>query len=465
MTDLPNSPHREWTGRALERIRAWGRAVVLGAFHCALILLLSASPLWAQSNGKGSIYSRFGVGTLIEFSSSQTKAMGGGGYALRSLNYNPDANPALWSDQVYTRLSGSVSYETISAKDSRGNTGQLTSGNVEAVKFNFPISERTLGVGLSFQPFSRTNYNVIQSGTVEVGPTRREATYNTEFTGSGGLHRLRGGVGYRVNEILSLGASADLLFGILESQRRTSFDENAPNLRNVVVSDGTRLTGLTGTFGGHLALVDVLRPDDALSIGMAITLPASLSGEQVRTLDEDLARDTLTSRDGEVTLPWQSRLGVAYQPNERWTVVIDGLYEPWSNFSSTFPASAGETTPGRFPVGGEQILVDRWRFSAGAEVVPAGEDQLAGYFSQVAYRMGAYVERMYVRPVPETDLHIFAATAGMSLPTSLSGTRIDLNAEAGIRGKTSNSLVRDAFVGVSLHLNFGERWFKRRKLR
>jgi hypothetical protein len=116
-------------------------------------------------------------------------------------------------------------------------------------------------------------------------------------------------------------------------------------------------------------------------------------------------------------------------------------------------------------VGGSGTLADRWRLSTGAEVVPAGTDNLAGYFAQVAYRFGGYVEHIYVRPDEQTDLYEFAATAGVSLPTSLAGTRIDLNTVVGTRGRTSSTLVRDTFYGVSLHVNFGERWFQRRKLR
>ncbi|MCS4121457.1 outer membrane protein transport protein [Salinibacter ruber] len=442
----------------------FSRLLFLGT--CAAVILLAApSPAQAQSNGEGTIYSRFGMGSLLEFSSSQSDAMGGGGYALRSLNYNPDANPALWSDQVFTRLSGSAAYRSTSVEDAQGDSGRLSSGSVQALQFNFPLYERSLGVGISFQPYSRSNYSRTKSGSADIpiSGERSEVPFETEFSGSGGLHRLRGGLGYRINDMLSVGATADLLFGTLERRRRTTWA--APQLRNTIVSDGVQLSGLTSTLGGHLALADVFAEDDAFSIGASVTLPANLSGEQYRTLDEDLARDTLSTERGDVTLPWKGRLGLSYQPNARWTVVLDGAFAPWSTFSSDFSTGASETVPSRFPAGGPGTLADRWRLSTGAEVVPAGDDQLAGYFAQAAYRFGGYAERMYVRPDQETTLYEFALTAGISLPTSLSGTRIDLNTTAGTRGTTTNSLVRDRFFGVSLHVNFGERWFQRRKLR
>ncbi len=448
----------------LVRMPGFSRLLFLGT--CAAVILLTApSPAQAQSNGEGTIYSRFGMGSLLEFSSSQSDAMGGGGYALRSLNYNPDANPALWSDQVFTRLSGSAAYRSTSVEDAQGDSGRLSSGSVQALQFNFPLYERSLGVGISFQPYSRSNYSRTKSGSADIpiSGERSEVPFETEFSGSGGLHRLRGGLGYRINDMLSVGATADLLFGTLERRRRTTWA--APQLRNTIVSDGVQLSGLTSTLGGHLALADVFAEDDAFSIGASVTLPANLSGEQYRTLDEDLARDTLSTERGDVTLPWKGRLGLSYQPNARWTVVLDGAFEPWSTFSSDFSTGASETVPSRFPAGGPGTLADRWRLSTGAEVVPAGDDQLAGYFAQAAYRFGGYAERMYVRPDQETTLYEFALTAGISLPTSLSGTRIDLNTTAGTRGTTTNSLVRDRFFGVSLHVNFGERWFQRRKLR
>lgn len=447
-------------------MRAQGaRQLLLVGALLATGLMLSAPPVQAQSNGEGTIYSRFGIGSLTSFSSSQSQALGGGGVALRTLNYSPDANPALWSDQVLTRLAGGASVHSTSSTDNSGSSGQLTSGNFQAFQFNFPLYERKLGFGLSFQPYSRSNYQISRT---ELDPEDTEFAHRVDFSGSGGLQRLRGGLGYRINDVLSVGATADLLFGVIESQRQTTWLENTQAFRDVLVSDGVQISGFTSTLGSHLALADIFAEDDALSIGASVSLPASLSGERFRTLDQNLeaiAPDTLSNRNGNIELPWKAQLGVSYQPNATWTFVADGSFEPWSNFSSDFPGGATDTAPIRFPVGGTSTLTDRWRISTGAEVVPAGEDQLAGYLSQVAYRLGGYVEHLYVRPDKQTDLYEFAVTAGFSLPTSLSGTRIDLNTRAGTRGTTSNSLVRDTFIGFSLHINFGERWFKRRKLR
>lgn len=446
------------------------RAGTCSWLFVVLALLLGSGSAHAQSNGDGSVYSRFGLGTLQDFSSSQSAAMGRGGFALRSLNYTPTANPALWSDQVFTRLSGGAYYQNIQSTSGEGQSSELAAGTLEALQFSFPIYSRSLGVTLSFQPYTQYNYRTRRSGSLPVQVTPddvADADYDVNFRGGGGLHRFRGGLGYQVTEALRVGAGLDVLFGIIENQRNTEFGQ-AP-LRNIRLKDATRLSGVGGTIGAHLALADVLSSDDNLSIGGAVTLPATLTGDRVLTLTESqsVAPDTLSvggqsSIDGSVSLPLRSRFGVAYQPNARWTFTADGVFEPWSSFSSTF-SQRGPLS--RFPVGGEQTLTDRWRVSLGSEVLPAGSDQFSGYLANVAYRLGAYTEQLYVQPDGRTNVQMYAVTAGFSLPTSIPGTRIDLNLEAGTRGTTDGTLVRDNFYRVGLHVNFGERWFQERRLR
>jgi hypothetical protein len=437
---------------------------------CASLLAACPATLWAQSTGDGSIYSRFGIGLLKDFSSSRSQALGGGGYALRSLNYNPVGNPALWSDQVFTRANLGASFQTVSASDDENQTSQLTAGNLESIQFSFPLYERTLGVGLAFQPYSRSNYKTVRQGRIATGPNRADTlTYTTRFEGLGGLQTVRGGFGWRINDVVRVGASLDVIFGIIESQRSTRLSRpgisgTPSGARDAVLTDGTRLSGITGNVGGHLSFSNVLTDDDALSLGLSFSLPTTLSGERVRTIDESLARDTLgTEVNGDMELPWKVQGGLAYHPDERWSLVLDGLYAPWSTATSDFDTDG--TTPSRFPVGGTDTYTDRWRVSVGAEVVPGGNDQLASYFGRTGYRLGAYAEKLYVRPDLETDVHVLAATGGLSLPTSVAGTRIDLNTSVGTRGTTEDNLVRDLFYRFSLHVSIGERWFQERKLR
>ncbi|WP_228702772.1 hypothetical protein [Salisaeta longa] len=419
-----------------------------------------AAPARAQSAGSGTIYSRYGIGSLQDFSSSQSDAMGGGGYALRSLNYTNFANPALWSDQVYVRAAAGITYRAVRARDGRGGINTLQTGNIRGLQFSLPLITRELGFGLAYRPYSQYNYAAGRTGALTLDRSGETVPYQVQFEGQGGLHQIRTGLGWRVSEWLSLGATVDGLFGILESQRITTFQDARFN--RSVVTNATRLWGLSGTAGVHITLADVLAANDALSIGTSVTLPTALSGRQERSTGQSLSREPVGgSVKSDVTLPWKARLGVSYQPDARWTIVADGSFAPWSNVGNPFPARVASG----FPVGGADTFTNRWRASAGAEILPAGEDNLAGYFARTAYRFGMYAERLYVSPAPSVNLNEYALTAGISLPTGGSGTRIDINTIVGTRGTTQQNLVRDTFYGVSLNVSIGERWFLERKFR
>lgn len=436
------------------------------ACSLAVVVLLCTLPATAlaQSNGNGTIYSRFGLGELKTFASPQAQAMGGGGAGLRSLNYTSFSNPALWSDQVLTRFTIGANVLETNARDGSGTRSQLVAGTLNAVQFSFPIYARKLGFSVGYHPYSLMNYRVVRRSQepFQFGPEPTDTTdYAVDYQGRGGIQQVSGGLGWRLSNAISIGASVDALFGILEESRQTTI---GPGFAPINFTDATRLSGFSGTFGALLTLADVFSGDDALSLGGSFMLPTTLDGRRVRTLGESLNRDTIgTVVEGSMDLPWRARAGLTYKPSNSLTITADGLYAPWSSVESTFDGAASGPNP--FPVGGGTLLNDRWRLSGGFEYLPAGNDQLASYFYRAAYRLGGYYEQTYAAPVAGETIDVRAITAGISLPTTLSGTRLDLDIEAGIRGTTSRNLVRDVFYGVSINVNVGERWFQERKLR
>ena len=436
-----------------------GTGLLLLAF---LLLSVAGGPSAAQAQqtgGDGSIYSRFGVGELHSFSSAQAQAMGGGGLALRSLNYVGFANPALWSDQELTRLNIGAHYQQLAVRNAEDQTSRLSKGALQAVHFSFPLYANKLGLGIGFRPYSRVEYRVQTDSLSLEDP--RDTRYQLQYTGEGGLQEISAGLGYRLGDALSLGVRADVIFGILENQRRTRFSN--PFFSPTTLSTRTRVAGVTGTAGALLSLSDVLLDEDVFSVGASFTLPARLSGERVRTLGENLSRDTLAIggrlvEEGALTVPLSAALGFSYKPSGRWTLVADGRYEPWSQAESDFATS----------LPGFEALRDRMRVSAGAEFLPAGENANETFFKRTAYRLGGYFEQSYLGAAAvsaSTGINTMALTGGLSFPTSIYGTRIDVGWKVGTRGTTTDNLVRDLFYGVSLNVNLGERWFQRRKLR
>ncbi len=419
--------------------------------------LLLPLPVIGQTADDGSVYSRYGIGELRSSGSSRAMALGGGGTALWSPQYASFGNPASWSQHVLVHAAAGVRFEGLQTTDATNGRKLLRSGALDALQFGIPLKSNQLGMGISFEPFSRMNYAVTTQGSLIIDPRTGTATiYRLRHGGSGGLQRLRAGIGVRPSSWLTLGISADYLFGITEETRRTTFASVAYAETNI--STSTRMRGVTTTVGTIVRLTEVFGDRDRLSFAGSVTLPATIHANRALTLGESLNRDTLgTKITGDMTLPSRIQAGASYSIDDRWTTTADLLYEPWESFESDL-ALAG------YAPGKSSTLRNRVRYSGGLELLPAGTNQLEPYLARIAYRLGFYVDGLYAPPTSTADINTRALTAGLSLPALRPGTRIDLTFQLGTRGSHAPGLVRDRFLGLSITVNVGERWFVKRRL-
>ena len=417
-------------------------------------------------NNYGSIYSRYGLGERFDYSSSQSEMLGGASVSLRDGSYTGLTNPSLWADQTVTTFSASVGVAGLRATDaSTTEASRATAGDVAGLQLGFPILPARLGVALAYRPYSRVRYRSATPGTFFSPIDTTGYTVNRE--GDGGLQRISAGLGARLGAGIQVGASADVIFGTFEYLQRTEFDRSSIYLETRQ-AQATQVRGVTATFGAAGTARHLAGEGDALTVAGAITLPTSLSGSRTFTLGESLDRDTLASvTDGSMTLPLLARAGLTYRSGARWLLSADALYEPWSSFSSTLPVGGFEPATGT--TAEQSLLQDRFRVGGGFEVTPAGGSRNAGLLRRASYRIGAYGERGLVAPQASatategTDVMTYALTGGVSLPNRITGARLDLGVEVGTRGSTEGVLVRDSFIRGTFTLNFGERWFIRRR--
>ena len=416
-------------------------------------LLLAGGAHAQGQNNYGSIYSLYGLGERAEPTSSQGAMLGLSGTSVRS-NYTSLTNPALWSDLAITTFSAGASLTTVRAEDATTSaTSVASAGDLSAVHLGLPIMPGRLGVTLSYGPYSRVNYRSTSDDSLMVEGDM--IPYEINLEGAGGLQQFSAGLGVRIGRVLQVGASGDIIFGTEEYLQRTDF--GASFFDETRESQATRISGLTGTLGAAATARSLANDGDALTVGAALTLPTNLSLTRTRTLGESLDRDTLTTQlDGDATLPLLLRGGLTYQTGQRWLATVDGLYEPWTAFESTLPFGGYDSAAG------QNLLRDRLRIGGGVEVTPAGRDLRASLPSRTAYRLGGYAERGLYAPTG-SDVTTLALTGGLSVPNRFTGARFDLGFEVGTRGSTDGVLVRDTFLKGTFTLNFGERWFVRRR--
>ncbi|MFT4603509.1 MAG: hypothetical protein ACI9W4_000224 [Rhodothermales bacterium] len=424
-----------------------------------LILLstLTGSVAFAQQEGEGSVYSRFGLGQLLPHYASKSYALGGEGLAYNSVTFTNLANPASLSDQGLVRLSGGMRFEGVETTDALDVQSKLSSSSFDGLTLGIPLIPNKVGVALGFSKMSQVGYLIDVVKPLDLGDAFDSGeNFGARFQGSGGLNRISTGVGYRLNRVLSLGLRTDVIFGLIEDVQETVFQDARYVDAKVVRS--TRLVGATLGLGGRLSLRGLLRESDFLNLALTIDLPTTLDGTRVVAEGRGITADTLRSEvTGSTKIPLSVGVGVLYQPSAKISLNADLRFEPWSNFSSelNFPGYA---------VGGQANTNDRLRISGGIEYFPAGRDLLASVVARTAYRLGAFTESGYISPDAGKRVNSYGITSGVSLPTLNAGTRIDINLDVGTRGTATGSLVRDRYFRIGLNINFAERWFARRQL-
>jgi len=426
-----------------------------GVLLLASLLFLLPAGSAAQSTRPGSVYSRYGIGERIDGFSTRAPSMGGMGYALGGGGFTSLGNPSLLADLLLTRASVGMQFDNLRITDAAGETSEVSSGDLSGFSLGIPLIAGKLGMALGLSPYSRIGYRIYTESSfddVEGEPIE----YGRYLEGNGGLDRAALAFGYSLSSRIAVGVRAEFMFGIIEDVRRTSFF----NFRyeDVRLSESTRLRGFGLGVGARAKFPSLFREGDLASVGVALDFPSHLTGERVLMSGEAIDPDTLDAGiDGSVDLPVGIGVGLAWQSGPKFVAIADARYEPWSSFESSF------ILPG-YNAGDGGRLEDRVRVSGGFEFYPAGRDLLAGFFRRTAYRLGAFYEQSYATPVPETRINSYGLTGGMSFPTLIPGTRVDVHVEVGNRGSTKDMLIQDRYLRIGVSLNFADRWFVRRRL-
>lgn len=219
-------------------------------------------------------------------------------------------------------------------------------------------------------------------------------------------------IGYKINDIISIGAGFVYAYGKVDLKRALYFNE----------ASTVELSGTTGNIGYNVGVM--LRPIDNLSIGIdyrskilmkmeggdaTFKVPASLSGSVPAE----------NKFDAELPMPANLDLGISYAFNEKFSLALEVNWVMWSTYdtlSFTFEEqndNLGSDNPRKYKdsfitrIGGQYRLNDMFTFRAGAYYDPSPTDD--DHFN------------------PETvSLNTVAWTLGMSImPTD--GLSIDLS--------------------------------------
>ncbi|HQW06993.1 MAG: hypothetical protein IPH05_18265 [Flavobacteriales bacterium] len=437
--------------------------------------LLAPQALLAQAQqGSGSPYSAYGLGELSGTGQVSQAMMGGLGVAVVDPVSVTYTNPASYAFLQRTTFEQGLVVRS-SKYSSSGTESNGRQVGLLGLTLGVPFGNGKWGMALGLAPMSTVGYNI--STTSQPSDV---AGVRYQYTGDGGLNRAFLGMGRTLLEKrdslynghrLSVGANLGYVFGRIEESRKVYYPSglgyyNSSIFSSLVVRDPVANLGIQ--FQGDLRKRRT--SDDRAThflVGAAFELPANLSAQRtdlVNTFAQsssgvEFPIDTsfiAIGSKGSVGLPLGIGLGLTVF-NLHWTVSAEVKQRDWRKLTVSVE---DYTLPSQ--------LASSTSYMLGASFRPAGE-RGGTFWERTTYRAGARFNDDYL-VVDGHQLQEIGMSFGLSLPVmgSITRSRLNLGAELGERGTTSDGLLRERyaawFIGLTITPDIRENWFKKRRI-
>lgn len=385
-------------------------------------------------------YSRYGYGILSDNASSMQRSMGGVGYAMNSGRQINVMNPASYAamDSLTFLFDMGVDVTSLWSKEYDKREQQF-GGGLDYITLQVPIMKR-LGASVGLLPYSSVGYsfgNKIDNGS----ETRTgDGSLNQLYLGVGGSPFKGFGVG--VNVAYLFGTTSNVLYGITDGGSTTVFQ------RSMKVRDWRIDIGAQYSF--------MPTRDDRLTFGVVYSPKKDMHGDVYGVYYDSSASgavpDTInlgdTKMNGRYSTPETWGAGISWS-RRTFQLEADFTYQPWSK-AKFGKLEHFETTD----------FADRYRAAFGGQWQP---DARGGYFRRIAYRIGAYWNRDYLK-VMGNNVRDLGLTVGFGLPVPGFKSQLNIGIEYRNRRATPQKLIEENYLNVTIGINFNEMWFRKAKI-
>jgi len=446
-------------------------------------------------------YSRYGIGDISGKGFGQGFALGGTNIALQNdttpMFFVNTGNPASYANVRLTTAELGACYNRTTLS-SAVEKHTLHSAALSYVSLAFPF-KRWWGGSFGLIPYSSVGYNVSDHKEIDnVGGV------DYLYSGSGGINQLYLGNGIKplyglprmfvnskkyerlklekneaeINKILkrrrnlqglSVGMNASYLFGSFENTRRSIFDPST-NFFNTKTGITTRVADAYLDYGVQYSFIlDSLKGRDLkenvkLAFGATFAAQTDISAQidslsvsfLYNSIGTEIPKDTIELTEntkGSITFPLTFGFGASIKKGDHWLLAADFAMQNWSSYRS-FDKTQG--------------LKNSMRVSLGAQFVPNSKAMGNGnYLKRTNYRIGVRYAQTALE-LKSTQLNEYAVSIGLGLPVGRNFflqnfSMINIGAELGQRGTTTNGLIKENFVKVSIGFTINDRWFVKPK--
>ena len=420
------------------------------------LFLFSASSVQAQDEeGKsGTVYSKFGTGMPVLNNTAQERGMGIIGVSFSDLGSPGLSNPAFWGSGFYTRAAINFDFTNYSIEDnaSKGGNSLLNISNFQAV---FPLSKNKLGLSIALYPETRSSYNVNSIQNYSVGSSTNQLITNR--TGTGGVTKFEAGLGYKLTENIFVGYAPSYSF--LTERENESITFVNRSLPSNTATKRTNGTAFSHRFGLVFKKSSLFKTNDILQFGSTITVESEFDANRtvetekpVGSTDNQVIVQIGETKEAIVSLPMKFNGGFTYFPSSKFNASVEYQLENWADAKYGF-----STTD-------ENAFKNREIFGIGFQY-HAHRTRSTGFFSNFKYSAGVTYDTGHLS-INNEDISTLWFTTGLGLisPDFRTGSSFDLSFQYGVRGSSTNSLVKENIFGINLSVNLTELMFLRRKL-
>ncbi|MFZ4520498.1 MAG: hypothetical protein ACOYNC_02265 [Bacteroidales bacterium] len=394
-------------------------------------------------------YSRFGIGDLTGNNNAWNMSMGELGIGLRNPQHISYTNPASYTalDSLSFVFEGGLTGQFVNLKSDVQNINR-NYASLGYLLFGLPVN-RWWKTSLGLIPFSDVGYLVANYEEYS-----NSGTVARLYAGSGGISRLYWGNGFRPFRNFSIGANISYLFGSMDREATVLFPDSiyALNFReafHIIMND------LYVDFGAQYKAK--LTKDIALNLGAVFSPAQNISAKTdilantflVTTSGVESPRDTLvnaTGFKGNITIPMMIGGGFSFVKTDKWTVGADFKWQNWEKFKVYNTSDS---------------LVNSWQVNLGGEIIP-NIDKYNNYLARVHYRLGFNYGKTYLQ-LRGQNINEYAISFGLGLPLRGMKTMLNLGAQYGSRGTTSENLIKESYFRIVVGFSIYERWFVKRK--
>jgi len=411
--------------------------------------IISLTLLFAVAvNGQtasSSPYSFYGIGDLVFKGTVENRSMGGINMLKDSIHINVQ-NAAGLSDLLYTTYTVGGNINQTSLKTSTDNeTAKRVS--LDYFIIGIPVSKK-FGTAIGIMPFTSVGYQIRNFSEDNTQPSYR-------YTGTGGINRVYGAVGYKINKSFSIGVDMNYNFGVISTNNISFLND---------IQYGTREINNSTISGANLnfSLLFNRKINKKLTVfGSLLYAPeGTLQLENERRIatvqfseafgEAVIEEDIIPVEDKNIKLPSRFTLGMGIGQEQKWSIGAELSLIQASRFDNRFNDIDGVT------------FENSTKINVGGYFLP-NYKSFTSYFARVNYRAGFFYQNTGM-VINNEQINNFGITFGLGLPMKGTFSNLNIGYEYGTRGTTNAGLIQENYSNFTISLSLNDKWFLKRKI-